>query len=388
MGKNWPMVPLGEILTERRELLSIDSLVLGEIPIVAKIGFDDGKIQFRSSGETKTNMIQIRPGDLVVSGINAAKGAIAIYDANNAKPIAATIHYGAYITNKERVNTSYLWWLLRSATFKQLLLEYVPGGIKTELKAKRLLSVPVPCPTLSEQQRTVTRIEELATVVNAANILQQQSIEETNSLFASAINQVWKNQTNWSTKSIGELVSIVSGQVDPQIEPYASLPHVNGEVIESGTCRLLPCRLAKDDGVKSGKFHFKAGTLLYSKIRPYLKKSVQVPFEGICSADIYAFESIDKELEPRFFMYALISPQFTDYANSLSGRTRMPKLNQKQLLAYQMSYPPLPEQRRIVAYLDELQAKIDGLKKLQAEAQKELDSLLSSILNKAFNGEL
>ncbi len=48
----------------------------------------------------------------------------------------------------------------------------------------------------------------------------------------------------------------------------------------------------------------------------------------------------------------------------------------------------IPEQRRIVTYLDDLQAKVDALKQLQAKTQAELDSLLPSILDKAFKGEL
>jgi type I restriction enzyme S subunit len=50
--------------------------------------------------------------------------------------------------------------------------------------------------------------------------------------------------------------------------------------------------------------------------------------------------------------------------------------------------PPLPEQRGIVAYLDDLQAKVDCVKALQAQTQAELDALLLSILDKAFKGEL
>ena len=50
--------------------------------------------------------------------------------------------------------------------------------------------------------------------------------------------------------------------------------------------------------------------------------------------------------------------------------------------------PPLPVQRRIVAYLDSLQAKVDELKKLQAETEKEIEELVPSILDKAFKGEL
>lgn len=50
--------------------------------------------------------------------------------------------------------------------------------------------------------------------------------------------------------------------------------------------------------------------------------------------------------------------------------------------------PPLPEQHRIVAYLDELQTKVDKMKRLREQAMKELDALLPSILDKAFKGEL
>ena len=46
------------------------------------------------------------------------------------------------------------------------------------------------------------------------------------------------------------------------------------------------------------------------------------------------------------------------------------------------------EQRRIVAYLDGLQAKVDRLKALQAQTRAELDALLPSILDRAFKGEL
>lgn len=49
---------------------------------------------------------------------------------------------------------------------------------------------------------------------------------------------------------------------------------------------------------------------------------------------------------------------------------------------------PLPEQCRIVAYLDELQAKVDALRRLQAETGAEMDALLAAVLDRAFKEEL
>lgn len=48
----------------------------------------------------------------------------------------------------------------------------------------------------------------------------------------------------------------------------------------------------------------------------------------------------------------------------------------------------LQEQHRIVAHLDNLQQKVDELRRLQTATQKELDALMPSILAKAFAGEL
>lgn len=61
----------------------------------------------------------------------------------------------------------------------------------------------------------------------------------------------------------------------------------------------------------------------------------------------------------------------------------------KELLEDHITFvPSLSEQRRIVDYLDELQAKVDELKKAQTETLVELDALMPSILDKAFRGEL
>jgi len=50
--------------------------------------------------------------------------------------------------------------------------------------------------------------------------------------------------------------------------------------------------------------------------------------------------------------------------------------------------PPLPEQRRIVAHLEEVRERILALKKAQEETEARLKDLERSILDKAFRGEL
>lgn len=48
----------------------------------------------------------------------------------------------------------------------------------------------------------------------------------------------------------------------------------------------------------------------------------------------------------------------------------------------------LPEQRRIVACLNALQAKVDALMRLQDDTSAELEALLAAVLDRVFKGEL
>jgi type I restriction enzyme, S subunit len=72
----------------------------------------------------------------------------------------------------------------------------------------------------------------------------------------------------------------------------------------------------------------------------------------------------------------------------LSKGSASPHLNIGALRRFNLKLPPLPEQRRIVAELDVLQAEIDALKRLQAETAVEVEALLPSILDRAFDAGL
>jgi type I restriction enzyme S subunit len=94
------------------------------------------------------------------------------------------------------------------------------------------------------------------------------------------------------------------------------------------------------------------------------------------------------EVLKEYVVYMLRSPQVQDHFRVKQTLAAQPKLALHRIGATQLPVPPLPEQRRIVAELDALQAQVDALKRLQAETAAELDALLPSILDKAFKGEL
>jgi type I restriction enzyme, S subunit len=72
------------------------------------------------------------------------------------------------------------------------------------LKVDKLLAMKIPLPPLSEQQRIVARIEELAARIEEARGLRRQAVEESEALVSSEMTRLFSNaeQRGWQVKSL------------------------------------------------------------------------------------------------------------------------------------------------------------------------------------------
>ena len=381
MNTDWPLTPLGEVLTERRETPDASALATGEIPIVAKVGFNDGQIHLRVGGDTKTGMILIRPGDIVVSGINAAKGAIALYEKEKTRPIAATIHYGAYIPDTSRVDVFYLWWLLRSGTFRDLLQEYVPGGIKTELKAKRFLPIPVPLPPLSEQRRIVARIDELAAKIEEAKGLRREAVEAVEA-FTLSLHIDLSASRKVSMADIMRLhedkAEVRVGEIYPQVG-------VKG----FGQGLFARETLASTDTTYKAFNRLYAGSVVLSQVKGWEGAIAVCPIElegRFVSPEYRTFQCIAGNADPKYLSTIIKMPWFW---NRLKNAThgvggRRERTRPEQFLKIEVPMPTYEKQVQATR----LFCQTDALKALQAETAAELAALLPSVLDRAFSGRL
>lgn len=152
---NWKPTKLSDFLTERDGRIKYESANQLGLQRIKKIDFS-GNIHLDAETDTKTDMIRVKSGDLVISGINAAKGAIAVHAEDD--DVLATIHYSAYEFNPDCISVDFLKWFFKSSEFSDLLREQIPGGIKTELKPKHILPLQVKLPKLSEQITVAERL--------------------------------------------------------------------------------------------------------------------------------------------------------------------------------------------------------------------------------------
>ncbi len=91
---------------------------------------------------------------------------------------------------------------------------------------------------------------------------------------------------------------------------------------------------------------------------------------------------------PQFVIAYINSPAGRQYIESqLTRAIGQVNVNAQKLKAMPLPIPPLSEQRRILDYLDGVQARVAELKRLQAASVAEVERLEGAVLARAFRGE-
>lgn len=400
MPERWPQVALEEILTERNETPDPALVRAGEIPIISKIRFSDGGIEYRTDSETNTKMILIHPGDLVLSGINAMKGAIAIYAPETARKAAATIHYSTYQVNKERADIRYLWWLLRSQYFQEILTQQVPQGIKTELKAVRLLPIIIPLPELSEQQRIIEKLLNVTQLIYEAEHLHSITFKELELLIQSSLaNELSKFKerrkfNEFFSESPRNGLSLKANTIKNDTDPdTGGIAFIKLGAISFGKFDPNAIKIVDIDLPDSSPFWIQPNDLLMGRGNSMELVGRVVLYKG--EKHKFAFPDLTIRLRvncvkvlPEFVELYMMSLEAREYIESKATGTSptMKKVSQPVIAAIPFPDIPLNQQKIILERMEILQKRIKEIHDLQEKCLSELTGLEYSIITNAFRG--
>jgi type I restriction enzyme S subunit len=98
---------------------------------------------------------------------------------------------------------------------------------------------------------------------------------------------------------------------------------------------------------------------------------------AIVSSHYFLFEINEEKLNRSFLDYFIRTPAFREQV-AAQGSTNYAAIRPNQVLEYEIPLPPLPEQRRIVARIEELASKINQTLALRQNAMAEAKALINS----------
>lgn len=155
----------------------------------------------------------------------------------------------------------------------------------------------------------------------------------------------------------------------------APIWNLNLDQIEPDTGRILERVRVPQLELGPSTHPFSAGTVLYSKLRPYLNKVVVVDEPGYATTELVPLRCKPQRVLPSYLAYFLRSPEFLSFANTVVAGAKMPRMVMSEFWKYEAPLPPLGEQRRIADILD----KADAVHIKRREALAQLDRLAQSI---------
>jgi len=398
MSATWPKVRFGEVMALSKT--AIPSAELSEVNLAGVYSFGRGLFARgpMSPGETSYKTYnRLVADDFVISQPKAWEGALARvtpqFDGWYLSPVFPTFR-----ANRTRLEPAFLeWFCKRQAVWAELQRNSRGIGARREtVSPETFLALEIPLPPLAEQRRIVARIEKLAALIDEARALRQQAGEQAEPVLSNRVGQVFSQlEARHESREFASFDPHVTSGPRNWAKHYeesgfrfyrAQDVGPQGRILEDSRVFITPPR-----GEQGRSAMLQGGDLMLvitgatvgraTVYREGLEPGFVSQHVGICRLP-------QEEVEPEFALWGLRGPG--GQAQLLGQRYGQgkPGLNLSNIRSLSLPFPPLPEQRRIVAELDALQAQVDELKHLQTETAAELDALLPSILDRAFNSEL
>lgn len=435
---SWKKVKLGEFLKVRDNRFKPNDKAIADLKRIDKIDFS-GEI-FISDKPSNTDMILIKKGDLVISGINVEKGAMAVYTGE--EDITATIHYSSYSFDENEIDIEFLKFFLKSTEFKNALKDQVPGGIKTEIKPKHLLPLVVEIPTDIKDQKEVVEIlksrnekvdaisTELTHQLTLVKKLRQQLLQD-------AVQGKLVEQ-NTKDEPASELLKKIKAEkekliAEKNLKKEKELPPIKPEEIPFEIpenwvwCRLGEICIHITDGEhvtpqkqKEGRLLLSAknirdGFIVYDNVdyiseedfqksikrcRPEKNDVLIVSVGGTIGRSTVMNDDVEFaivrsvalikpfiKLMANYIKFILDSPILQKEINGRSWGTAQPCLYINQIKELTIPLPPLSEQNRIVQKLDELMQYCNELEASIKQSELQNSTLLQQVLREALRKE-
>lgn len=164
------------------------------------------------------------------------------------------------------------------------------------------------------------------------------------------MNAVLQHPDGWRLVPFGDVVRQVKRRVDPVAAGLGR--YVAGEHMDTNDLRIRRWGHV-GDGYLGPAFtaHFSPGQTLYGSRRTYLRKVALADFEGVCANTTFVLEPCSSELLSEFLPYVMTTDRFHEHSIKQSRGSVNPYINYRDLTWYQISLPPVAEQKRLVAML-------------------------------------
>ncbi len=297
---------------------------------------------------------------------------------------------------KEQVISEWVHYYVRQGSFRREAATYFRGSVGQQRVPKEFLSDhPIPVPPLDVQEHLVTQINRFLEEVTVARASHSNIDENIEGLMRSVLGEVFFEPVDanlskgWKIKSVSEISDkpqygyTQSASNEPIGPKFLRISDIQDRSVNWNEVPYCECNV-KD----LAKYRLQKGDLVFARSGATTGKTylVQDPPEAVFASYLIRLQ-IQEFALPEYVYWFFQSPY---YWQQITPRgAAQPNVNAQVLGSLRLPIPvDESRQRQIVAYLDDIQAKVREMTEIQNSNQKLLERLEQAILDQAFHGEL
>lgn len=258
------------------------------------------------------------------------------------------------------------------------------------LSSKQVNEINIPELPLSEQQRIVSQLDSSFAKIDALKTNAGKMLDEAKALFASALREAMKPKEGWEEKKLGDCCDKITDGThnsppNGSCGDYKYITAKNIKVYGLDLSDITYVTKEIHDEIFS-RCNPQKGDVLFIKDGATTGIAIINPLEEEFSllSSVALIKTKKTLLTAEYLCYAMNSPIFYDYVRSKMEGAAITRVTLKKIKDFPLVFPPLSEQTRIVAHLDNLSAKVRQLEANFKKVSEECDALKQAILRETF----
>ncbi len=398
LPQGWKWAALGEIILGKPQYGS----VARKVPYNGKVRYvritdltDRGEL--KPDDPVSPSVVQpdrfLEPGDLLI----ARSGSVGRTYLHGNLP--GTYQYAGYLI-RFRIDPAkslpgYVFYVSKSDLWREWIVSNSKTSTLTNINAKQYSSFRLPLPPLTEQQRIAGILNQQMAYVEKARKAAEEILEAAQALPGAFLRQAFPAHgdalpAGWKWAKLGDVCEIVSG----------STPKTNVTAYWNGTITWIT---PTDMGKLTTKYihssqraitqtgYASCSTKLIPAGAVIMSTRAPIGHLGIASVPLCTNQGCKTfvpgaDVDTEFLYFSLLT--YLEAIQALGSGSTFQEVSKTKLSKFEICLPPLTEQKRIAALLNEQMAYVETVRMSAREQLDAINALPAALLRRAFAGGL
>jgi type I restriction enzyme S subunit len=333
---------------------------------------------------------KVRQGSLLIctaSGSKSHLGKVAFVDDDYGYAFGG---FMGQITPNADVDGHFLFYAMTSPAYKDFIAQLSDGANINNLKFNDLQNFQVAVPSIAEQHRIVTLLDEAFADIATAKANAEKNLQNARDFFAGQLQDVFDaGIDNWNSSTLGLVYDVRDGTHDSPKYHDEGFPLITSKNLKNEGLTFDDVKLIslEDYNKINERSAVHQGDVLLAMIGTIGNPTVVETIPNFAIKNV-ALLKVPENQNSYFLRYYLSCPSVITKMQAEAKGTTQKFVGLGYLRAFPISVPDLSEQDQMVSRLDELRAETNRLEAIYRQKITALDDLKKSLLHQAFSGFL